>query len=328
MKTAIHGRWNRHSSKIEEARNLWRTREDFDKGKATLEELSKAQDSLTERFLILQDNIGIDVVSDGGFRWDSALDIARKIGGCQGFKTLHRIEETNHFHRAPEVSNTPIWREPILKSDLRFAKNHTTKEIMVSLIGPYTLARQSINLDPTINVSKLALLYADALGNEIRELLAEGVSAVKVNDPYILLYPNDLDLIKDVMRWLTLSLDQNRVFLSTWFYGIDGWKGYFDLPFGGFFLDFAYGNRQVQAENFYALSEFPKNKVLGAGLIDARQPFLETMPNLKYCVSGILKHVDLEKLYLCPNADLTFLPWDISCLKLQQLVSLKKEVEK
>lgn len=325
MKTAIHGRWNRHCSSLEEARNLWRIREDFDKGRASGHELAAAKSELTFQFLHLLEELGLDVISDGGFWWDSALDITRKLRGCEGFKTLHRIEETNHFHRAPEISTLPVWQGPILKSYLEAAQSATKKEVLISLAGPYTLARQSIILNPNISVLDLAFAYAQALNWEMEELLKSGAAAVKVDDPHILLYPQDREAVKRVFAVLTRGLNQKKVFLGTWFCGIGDWKDYFDLPFGGFFLDLA-SNWRVQTENFCGLlRRFPNDKVLGAGLIDARQPHLEFITDLRYWVQSILKRVDSEQIYLCPNTDLTFLPWDVSVEKVKRLVALAKE---
>src|SRR3989344_823066 len=326
MKTAGPGRWNRHSSQVEEARNLWRVGEAFDQGRAALSELENAQNQLTRVFLGLEENIGIDAVSDGGFRWDSAFDISRKLVHCEGFKILHRIAETNHFHRAPEVGLAPVWREPILKSDLQFAKANTSKEILVSLAGPYTLARQSIVAAGSgIDLENLAYAYADALGKEIRELLNDGACAVKVDEPYLLLYPNDWDLINGVLRWLTLASDQNRVFLSTWFHPVNKFLNYFDLPFGGFFLDFTGGSDNLFG-HLNVLKDFPANKILGAGMVDSRHPALAPIEDLLYWLRQILKRVPRENLWLTPSADLDFLPWDIAVLKLKQLVDLKKEL--
>ena len=102
MKTVLHGFWSLHSSEVEEVKELWCIRESYDKGRAKIEELKAAQDKLTIRFFKLQDELGIDILSDGGFHWDSSLDITRRLRGCAGFKNLQRIGMTNHFHRAPK----------------------------------------------------------------------------------------------------------------------------------------------------------------------------------------------------------------------------------
>ncbi|MBI4991786.1 MAG: hypothetical protein HZB99_01040 [Candidatus Harrisonbacteria bacterium] len=325
MKVAIHGRWNKHSSRIGEAKNLWRTRENFDKVLATEDEVRIATNLLTIRFLSLLDKIGVDVISDGGFRWDSAFDIARKIRGSDGLKILHRIPETNHFHRAPEITVWPVWPGPILKEDIRLVRMYNSKPILVSLVGPYTLARQSISRNSHIDFAKLVLAYAEVLHREIAELAKSNKVYVKIDDPQIFSSQIDWSLLRSAYFKLAYGIERSKIFHCTWFRRIRNPKAYFELPFGGFFVDLS--DRSAFLRNYAILKYFPKGKILGAGIIDARQPAMLPMEDMLFWMRSVLQRVPRENVWLCPNADLEFLPWDIAEDKLRQLVQLKKEVE-
>lgn len=330
MKTVAPGRWSRYSSSIEETVKLWRVREDFDRGRATKENLQEAQLNLTERFLALQKELGVDMVSNGGFYWDSSLDVAREINGCSGFNVLHRIPETNNFHRAPEIVKLPKWERPILMPEVSRLKqiNSSVSDVIVSLPGPYTLARQSKILNPDISFSDLVLAYAEALHAEINFLLFNSSVYVRVDDPQILLYPEDEALIRRSYQVLTsLAHPRDRVLLSTWFHRLPVWEDFFRLPFGGFFLDFTSG-KETLLGNSVRVARFPRDKILAVGIVDGRQSAIVPNENLLFWLWEIRRWVPLENLWLACSTDLTFLPWDIAVLKLQQLVSLKKEVQR
>jgi len=326
LKTVLHGFWSLHSSEVEEAKELWRIRESYDKGQAKIEELKAAQDKLTTHFLKLQDDLGIDILSDGGFRWDSSLDIARRLKGCLGFKNLQRIGVTNHFHRAPIVEAMPVWQEPILLLDFIYANAATLKPIMVHLPGPYTLARQSLNPNEESGFNKeLVLAYAEAINLEIKSLLEANASYVKVDDSEILGYPDDRELIKEAFQILTAKLDFSRIYLHTTGFSVNNFPNYFDLPFGGFFLDFA-SSLAVREENLAAVKNLPQSCCLGVGLVNAARSYLPPTVKLLEFLRALNKKVPLEKLFLCPNADLDFLPWKIAVEKVKQLVDVARVV--
>lgn len=327
METVLHGFWSLHSSEVEEAKGLWQIREAYDKGQAKIEELEAAQDKLTAHFLKLQYELGMDILSDGGFRWDSALDISRKLKGLTGFAVLHRVGVTNHFHRAPVVETMPVWQNPILLSDFIFANAATLRRVMVNLPGPYTLARQSLNSqgEPAFN-KDLVLAYAETLNSEIKSLLLTNASYIKVEDSEILGYPDDQELAKEAFKILTAKLNFSKIYLHTSGSSVNNFPNYFNLPFGGFFLDFA-SSSKIREENLTAIQALPKNRVLGAGLINATRSYFPPTIKLLKILQALNKSVPLERILLCPNTDLNFLPWNIAVEKVKQLVSLTKTVK-
>lgn len=324
MKTVLHGFWSLHSSEVEGAKELQRIRESYDKGQAKIEELKAAQDKITVHFLKLQDEMGVNILSGGGFRWDSALDITRQLKGCAGFKNLQRVGVTNHFHRAPVVEATPVWQNPIFISDFIYANAVTFKPVMVHLPGPYTLARQSLNPNETSGFNKeLVLAYAQALNLEIKSLLETNTPWVKVEDSEILGYPDDQELVREAFKILTAKLDSSRIYFHTSGYSVNNFPNYFDLPFGGFFLDFS-SSSKIREENLKAIQGLPQTCHLGAGLVNATRSYFPPTVEILEILQLINKAVPLERIFLCPNADLDFLPWNIAVEKVKQLVAIAK----
>jgi methionine synthase II (cobalamin-independent) len=318
MKTIVCGRWNRHSSGREEAKDLWKVRNSFDLAQSGHFDLLQAQDDLTRILLKELEETGVDILGDGGFRPDSVYDFARAISGCKGFRQLARIPQTNHFHRQPSFQAGNVWglisRRYGTVSDLLFAKMHTEKPVVACLPGPYSLARQTANWQE-VGLLNLASIYADVLNDEIRDLICRGASFVRVEDPQILAHPEDWKLFQEVAHRLTQGMDQSQIALATWYDDARKLDGYFDLPFGVFFVDLVEGKKTVEI-----LPNFPRHKRLVAGVFDAREIYEEVFEEFSDVMDQVLRYVPRENVLVSTNTDLHFLPWDEALLKVKRMV--------
>lgn len=323
MRTIVCGRWNRHSSSREEACERWRKRNDYDAGKIGFPELLKAEDALTRRFISELEATGVDFLSDGSFRHDSIFDVVRAIQGCTGFKQLTRIPETNHFHRQWQATLPFSLSRSMLGSDLAFAKQCTSKPVVMCLPGPYSLARQTSNV-AELGLENLSLAYAEVLRQEVGQLLNGGAAYVRIEEPQILAHAEqDWPIFQRVMAKLTEGLDQSRVILASWYGGIESLENYFALPFGIFWLDF------VEAGHWSDyLEDLPKGKQIVAGVFDARHTYEDDLRQVYKTVKKVLKYVPEDRLLLSTNTDLHFLPYDAALEKTQHLVSFARDFSK
>lgn len=314
LSVVVAGRWNRHSSGDPRNQELWRVRNKYDAGKGSLDDVEAAADVVTLQLIRSLADMGVDLVGDGGFRWDSIYDVTRGIQGCSDFKSLTRIPEVNHFHRQPKTELPLSRKDPLLADDLDFALSSTSKPVVVSLPGPYSTARQTQNVDQ-VGLGNLSLAYADVFNQEAVDLIREGAAFVRIEEPQILDHPEDMAVFKKAMNYLTNGIDQTRLALATWYGDIED-PDFFKLPFGIFCVDFVNGEESLQV-----LGDFPENKILVAGIIDAQQTYEETDKDLSRRVRNILKYVSVERLLLAPNTDMHFLPWGRSVNKVDNLVN-------
>jgi len=315
MRVVFCGRWNKHSSAYGETKELWRVREALDRGRASADDLRQAQDAATALLLSQLERLGLDTVSDGGLRWDSLYDVARRIGGCSGFTRLIRIPETNHFHRQP-VATLPLrWEGPILLEDLAFARGRTRLPVAVTLPGPYSLARQTENYR-AVGLEKLTQAYAVVLREEIAALLGAGAAFVKIDDPQILMHPEDARIIRNTAGILTQGLDPNRIGLSTWFENMSVFPEYFALPFGLFFLNLT-GNGKTRE----AVRGLPPDRLLALGIVDAYQTYEEQPEELSGRIRSIGSQRSGSSVMVTTNTDLSYLPWERALEKLGVIVA-------
>ena len=321
MKTIVCGRWNRHSSGRVEAKNLWSVRNKFDARKVEHPELAEAEGELTKALIAELEACGVDYLGDGGFRWDSIFDITRVLVGAEGFSQLTRIPETNHFHRQwGQEPGDCIFVKGCQAALIYFrrASELTNKPIIPCLPGPYSLARQTQNLEAYGNEA-LVLIYADALNEAIDTLLRCGAPLVRIEDPQILSHPEDWKIFKKASVRLTRGLDTSKLILATWYGDVSKLPGYFKLPFGSFWLDFVEGEANIEL-----LKRFPRDKKLVAGLFDARQTCEEISSEVAEKISRILKFVSEDRICLSTNTDLHFLPWDEALLKVKNMVAFSR----
>lgn len=322
MKTMVCGRWNRFSSMHDETRNLHKIINLYDACNATEEELIEAENGVTILLLQELEKRNITIIGDGSIRWDSVFDVTRHISGCTGFEELILIPGTNHFYRQPHIDSLPLClRHPILSQDFNFAKKYTKKPLAFCLPGPYSTARQT-QLKNGIGIKRAARAYAEIFNVEIAGLLKEGVELVRIEEPQIIAHPEDFKLFKDIMGCLLKNLDTQRLALVVWFGDVTSLPGYFNLPFGFFFLDFVCGRKNIDM-----LEEFPSDAHLIAGIFDARSTYRESDYELRHLLKEIISRVPRDRIILSANTDFHFLPWDEAMKKVEHMAEFAKEIE-
>ncbi len=79
----------------------------------------------------------------------------------------------------------PIRRShPVEVRDVEFLRSLTTRPIKITVPGPFTMTQQAQN-DHYSDDRSLALAYADALNEELRDLRAAGADLVQIDEPYL-----------------------------------------------------------------------------------------------------------------------------------------------
>ncbi|MBI3002799.1 MAG: hypothetical protein HYY54_04100, partial [candidate division NC10 bacterium] len=186
--------------------------------------------------------------------------------------------------------------------------------IALALPGPYSLARQTENYRE-VGLGRLTEAYAAVLRQEIAALLEAGAAFVKVDDPQVLMHPEDAPMIRRAAAILTKGLDRSRIGLSTWFADVTVFPDYFALPFGLFFLNLTGNGKGVGA-----VRDLPADRALALGVVDATQAYAEQPEDLSERVRPVASQRPAASLMVTSNADFTYLPWGRALEKLGALV--------
>lgn len=278
----------------------------LDRGDASVVDVRGAQDDLVREVIEEQAQAGVELVTDGQARWDDAQ--TRFAEGLEGFGTtgLLRYFDTNTYFRQPVVKSKVARRGHIVLDEFLFARDHSPVPVKQTLIGPSTLAALSVD-EHYGDLPALVEDLAVALNEEARDLAAAGCEVIAFDEPALARIPGsrpgELAVLGDVADRLTEGVGATTV-LQTFFGDVaEHGPALFDLPFDGFGLDLVAG-----AGNLEAIHEFPPDKILQAGIVDARNTRLEDPHDLARRIEGLAAAVAPERLWVSPSAGLEYLP--------------------
>lgn len=287
----------------------------YDRGEVTWEEVERVAKEVTKEVLEEQAQAGVDLVTDGHIRWeDGQTYFARRIAGFS-INGLTRYFDNNTYFRQPVVEGRLHWQGPISVEDFTFARSHSSKPVKPVVTGPYTLARLSILQGGYPDIRELALDLAEILNQEARALEEAGATLIQFDEPAILRNPQDFPVLQEASQRVTQDLSAKTA-IYTYFRDVAAIApDFFTLPFQVFGLDFVSGPR-----NWELLKDFPSDKELGLGVVDARNTRMETVEEIVKAVQRAAEHVSPERLYVNPSAGLEYLPRKNAYQKLCRLV--------
>jgi 5-methyltetrahydropteroyltriglutamate--homocysteine methyltransferase len=300
---------------------LRKTLHALERGEATVDDLTAAQDGLVEQVIKEQEGAGIDVVTDGQARWDDLLTpFARHMSGFE-IGGLLRWFDNNVYYRRPLCIGPVEWRGPASVDAYRFASSVASTPVKAVIPGPITFARLSVD-EHYGNHKEFVLAVAAVLAQEAFELEAAGAPVIQIDEPALLDAPEDLDLAAEAIAAVTSDLRTADTLLCTYF-GDAKRLGpqLFNLPVNGFGLDFVSG-----PENYQLLDDFPSNAKLQAGIVDARNTKLESVAEVVSSIDRLLNNLTEETLTVAPSCGLEFLPREKARAKLERLAEAARKV--
>jgi len=253
-------------------------------------------------------------VTDGQVRWeDGQTYFARGIKGFS-INGLIRYFDTNTYYRQPVPEGKLQWQGPISVRDFQFAQANSPKPVKAVITGPYTLARLS-KQGVYSSLPDLVMDLAGILNREAHELQKAGATFIQFDEPAILWHPEDWALFEKASAALTQGL-RVKTALYTWFKDATAVGArLFRLPFDVYGLDLVMGGASEKL-----LKEFPRDKELGAGIVDARNTKLETVEEIEASLQRLARWVSPDRIYVNPSCGLEYLPRDRARAKLHRLV--------
>ena len=158
------------------ARELWRVPEPY---------LEQAQDDATRLAVQDMERAGVDVITDGEMRRESYSNrFATALDGVDLDNPGVALDRTGHENPVPRVVG-PIRRtRPVEVRDVEFLRSITDRRIKITVPGPFTMTQQAQN-DHYSDERDLALAYAEAVNEELRDLKAAGADVVQIDEPYL-----------------------------------------------------------------------------------------------------------------------------------------------
>ncbi len=117
------------------ARELWRIAPEY---------LQEAQDDATIMAIKAQEDAGIDIITDGEMRRESYSNrFATALEGVDIDNPGSALDRSGHPNPVPRVVGKIRRRHAVEVEDVLFLRRHTTRQIKISVPGPFTMAQQA-----------------------------------------------------------------------------------------------------------------------------------------------------------------------------------------
>ena len=158
------------------ARDIWRIADEY---------LVAAQDDATIVAVRDMERAGLDIVTDGEIRRESYSNrFATALDGVDIDTPGEVINRMGGKTIVPRVVG-PIRRtRPVQVRDVEFLRSITDRLIKMTVPGPFTMSVQVVD-EHYGEEEALAMAYAEAVNEEVRDLFAAGADIVQLDEPWM-----------------------------------------------------------------------------------------------------------------------------------------------
>ncbi len=298
------------------ARELWRPDDAY---------LSQAQEDATLLAIRAQEEAGLDIITDGEIRRESYSNhFATALDGVDIDNPGEALDRSGHPNPVPRVVG-PIGRpKPIQLPDLQFLQSQTGRTTKVTVPGPFTMSQQAQD-DYYGNPRSLALAYAEACNQEVRDLFAAGADIVQLDEPYMQARP---DAAREFgLEALNRALD--GVVGTTAVHICFGYAAIIhERPSGYTFLpelaDCACDQVSIETAQSGldpSVLQQLSDKTIILGVLDLSDNEVEDVDTVVQRVRRALPFVDAERVVLAPDCGMKYLPRASAEGKLRSMAS-------
>jgi 5-methyltetrahydropteroyltriglutamate--homocysteine methyltransferase len=272
-----------------------------------------------------QEDAGLDLVTDGLVYWyDLIAHPASRLEGVQ-INGIVRFFDTNTYVRQPEITGAPTGSFG-LAPEYERAKASASKELKAIVTGPYTLARHSI-IKSNGDLSSLASAYADALGAELEALRKAGARYVQIDEPSLLKFPEDAELVRNVLRRAVAAKGDMIVSLATYFGDATHIYGeLLNMPCDMLALDLHYGPGLAET-----IVQHGSDRPVALGALDGRNTKLDDTESVARTVDRVMEALGsrgVDEVHLQPSCGLEFLPRDRAKRKLERMREISDAISR
>ena len=298
------------------ATELWRVAEPF---------LEEAQDDATRLAVSDMERAGIDVVTDGEMRRESYSNrFATALEGVDLDEPGIALDRTGHENPVPRVVG-PIRRtRPVEVRDVEFLRSLTDRRIKITVPGPFTMTQQAQN-DHYPDDRSLALAYAEAVNEELRDLKAAGADVVQIDEPYLQARPEPArEYAVDAIDRALEGIDGETVLHTCFGYAHIVHERLAGYPFLRELNACAATHLSLEAAqpglDPEVLRDLP-DKIVVLGVLDLGSGEAETAEIVAHRIRRALDVLPPERLVVAPDCGMKYLPRELAFRKLQALVA-------
>ena len=296
------------------ALELWRVAPEY---------LEQAQDDATLVAIRDQERAGLDIVTDGEIRRESYSNrFATALEGVDIDNPGTTINRSGNPIPVPRITAKIRRKHAVEVRDLKFLRANTDRMVKMTVPGPFTMAQQAQD-DFYKDEVALAMDYAAAVNEEIKELFANGADVVQIDEP-----------------WMQARPEKARA------YGLKALNRALDGVKGATAVHICFGYAQMVKEKptgYSFLAEFeqsaadqvsietaqPKldcavleklpSKSIVLGVIDLSDKNIESAETVAARIRRALPYVPAERIVVAPDCGLKYLSRDVAFGKMKAM---------
>ncbi|MCZ6840071.1 MAG: 5-methyltetrahydropteroyltriglutamate--homocysteine methyltransferase [Alphaproteobacteria bacterium] len=297
------------------ARDIWRIPEGH---------LEAAQDDATILAVRDMERAGLDIVTDGEIRRESYSNrFATALDGVDIDTPGEVINRSGGKTLVPRVVG-PIRRvRPVQVRDVEFLRSITDKAIKMTVPGPFTLSVQVVD-EHYGDEEALAIAYADAVGEEVRELFAAGADIVQLDEPWMQARPEQAKniAVKAINRALAGATGVTAVHMCFGYANMvkDKPSGYSFLPELEATEADQISIEAAQPRLDLSILETLGSKTIMVGVLDMADADAETPETVAERIRAALQHVPPERVIVAPDCGMKYLSRELAFAKLSAMV--------
>ena len=292
--------------------------------------LEEKQDEATLLAIRDQERAGLDIITDGEQRRESYSNrFATALEGVDTGNPGTTINRSGKPIPVPRVTGKIRRKYPVEVRDIRFLRANTKARVKMTLPGPFTLSKQAQN-EFYASDEEMALDYAAAVNEEIKDLFAAGADIVQIDEPWMQQHPDKAREygLKALNRALDGVTGTVAVHLCFGYAAVVHEK-----PPGYSFLGELEGSKAAQISieaaqpklDLKVLEKLPSKTII-LGVIDLSNMTIETPETVAARIRRALPHVPAERIVVAPDCGMKYLPRDVAFGKMQAMVEGAKIV--
>jgi 5-methyltetrahydropteroyltriglutamate--homocysteine methyltransferase len=294
--------------------------------------LEKAQDDATILAIRDQEAAGIDIVTDGEIRRESYSNrFATALEGVDAENPAIVPSRSGKPDMVPRVIGKIRRKHAVEVRDVEFLRKNTDHKIKITVPGPFTMSIQAKDFHYNDEVA-VAMDYAAAVNEEIKDLFAAGADIVQIDEPYMQARPDQARAyaVKAINRALEGVTGTTAVHVCFGYAALIKNKpaGYSFLPE----LEACKAD-QISIEtaqpviDFDVLRQLPSKKIV-LGVINLGDETIENASDVATRIRRVFPYVPPERLIIAPDCGMKYLPRDVAFGKLRAMVEGVKMVRK
>ena len=294
--------------------------------------LEAAQDDATLLAIRDQERAGLDIITDGEQRRESYSNrFATALEGIDLDNPGTTINRSGKPIPVPRVAGKIRRRHPVEVRDVKLLRANTDRTIKATVPGPFTMGKQAQD-DFYKDEEGVAMDYAIAVNEEIKDLFAAGADIVQIDEPWMQQHPDKARQygLKALDRALEGVSGTIAVHLCFGYAAV-----VHDKPTGYSFLSELENSKvdQVSIEaaqpklDLSVLRNLPSKTII-LGVIDLADRTVETPEIVAQRIRNAFAHVPPERIVVAPDCGMKYLPRDVAFGKMKAMVEGTKIVRR